>query len=848
MYLMPRIDAAAVTRTLCVDGTDLFHLPGISTRVSRRLPMTRANKSVWFSLKPKHTARPQERRFRPLLERLEVRDLPAPLTWEAGASLPVAQGGVVGVSQGNIFVLGGTTPNVTYLTATDPTWKAAVGPEPAVNMARVSPGVGIAPDGLFLIFGGRGNGTALSSADLYNPSGAPDSDPPINQSVSPMNSSRVLFGSATDENHLIYAIGGIGSSSNGGDGGGGPDAPLATVEYYTQSTDTWTSIASLPQTLYSESAVADGNGHVFTFGGVDSTGAITSTVYRYTISTNTWDTVASLPVAVRDSAAVLANGKIYVLGGRTSKGATAAVESYDLTSNSWTTETSLPAPVYGEAAAVDSLGRIETLGGFDTSGNGTAAVSISQELSNPDAAPAITSVANPAASWGNLYHYQVLSTGNPQPIYSLTTAPSGMMINSSTGLISWMPNSSQLGSFSVTVQASNFAGNTSQSYTVTVGNPKPTIPTGFGVIAEGDDSVLVSWNASTDPSGGLSYGVYKVTGGAHHTTVYTLMGTTTNTSITLTKLTTGISYLLDVKATDGAGRSSGYSISQYAQTYDRPALYSPSGTAINVTATHPVTIDLGALGANLTYTMVTPALGNMQINATTGVVTWTPRDIDVGSNASAIFTASNSKGTSPQLVLHFTVAANLPVIQYTSPNLVGGNLYASINSAFSMNLSDSFSHSSITWSVVDGPTGISVNAKTGVVTWTPPAGILPGPYTATLQATNYAGSVTLTVPLTVTFATGPVSFKASNLSSANGTADLTWSPPVTSSSTVTNYQIVVTYTDSSGNRQTKTIIVAATGQKYTLTGLPKGTTYSVSIAALDANGDLGTLSLLTFSL
>jgi hypothetical protein len=664
-----------------------------------------------------------------------------------------------------------------------------------------------------------------------------------------MNSSRVLFGSATDENHLIYAIGGLGSSSNGeGDGGGGPDAPLATAESYNQSTDTWTSIASLPQTLYSESAVADGNGHVFTFGGVDSTGAITSTVYRYTISTNIWDTVASLPVAVRDSAAVLANGKIYVLGGRTSTGATAAVESYDLTSNSWTTETSLPSPVYGEAAAVDSLGRIETLGGFDASGNATAAVSISQELSNPDVAPTITSVANTAASWGNLYHYQVLSTGSPQPIYSLTTAPSGMTVNSSTGLISWTPSSSQLGSFSVTVQASNFAGKTSQSYTGTVVNPKPTVVSGFGVVAAGDDSVLLSWNASTDPSGGLSYGVYKVTGGAHHTTVYTLMGTTTNTSITLTKLTPAVSYLLTVKATDGAGRSSGYTINQYATTYDRPALYSPIGTSINVTATHPVTIDLGALGANLTYTMVTPALGNMQINATTGVLTWTPRDIDVGSNASAIFQASNSRGTSPQLVLHFTVAGNLPVIQYTSPNLVGGTLYATISSAFSMNLSDSFSNSAITWAILNGPSGLTVNSSTGVVSWTPSSGTDSGPYTVTIQATNYAGSVSLTLPLTLTFATSPGSFTASNLSSANGTADLTWSAPTSSAQTISSYQITVTYKDASGATHTNTIIVAGTSTNYTLTGLPSGTTYSVSINALDAIGDLGTLSLLTFSL
>jgi N-acetylneuraminic acid mutarotase len=789
------------------------------------------------------------RLYRLQLEALEARDLPAPLTWAVGAGLPAARGGIVAAVQGsNILVLGGTTTDVTSVSAGDPTWKGTVSADPSVEAARESPGVGILPDGFVLLFGGRGNGAAFDSATHYDYAGNPDNDIPYNSGAAHLHASRVQFGYATDANNLIYAIGGIGANSNGGDGGGGPDAPLSSVEYYTQSTDTWTSVASLPQTLYSEAAISDGSGHLFTFGGVDATGNITSTVYRYTISTNTWDTVASLPIAVRDSAAVLANGKIYVMGGRTATGATADVESYNETTNTWTTETSLPAPVSSAAAAVDSLGRIEVLGGFDANGKPTAAVSISQELSNPDAAPSITSVANTAASWGNLYHYQVLSTGNPQATYSLTTAPSGMTVNSSTGLISWTPSSSQLGSFSVTVQAGNFAGNTSQSYTVTVSNPKPTIPTGFGVIAEGDDSILLSWNASTDPSGGLSYGVYKVTGGAHHTTVYTLMGTTTNTSITLTKLTVGISYLLDVKATDGAGRSSGYSISQYAQTYDRPALYSPIGTSINVTAKQPFTDDLGALGANLTYKMVTPALGNMQINATTGVVTWTPRDIDVGSNASAIFTASNSKGTSPQLVLHFTVAANLPVIQYTSPDLVGGTLYATLNSAFSMNLSDSFSHSAITWAILGSPSGLTINSSTGVVSWTPSSGTDLGPYTVTIQATNYAGSVSVTIPLTLTFATAPGSFKASNLNPTAGTADLTWSAPTSSAQTISSYQITVTYTDASGATHTNTIIVAGTSTKHTLTGLAKGTTYTVSIAALDAIGDLGIPSLLTFSL
>jgi hypothetical protein len=42
--------------------------------------------------------------------------------------------------------------------------------------------------------------------------------------------------------------------------------------------------------------------------------------------------------------------------------------------------------------------------------------------------------------------------------------------------------------------------------------------------------------------------------------------------------------------------------------------------------------------------------------------------------------------------------------------------------------------------------------------------------------------------------------------------------------------------------------VAATSQKYTLAGLPSGTTYSASVAALDTIGNLGMPSLLAFSL
>ena len=101
------------------------------------------------------------------------------------------------------------------------------------------------------------------------------------------------------------------------------------------------------------------------------------------------------------------------------------MQSYNIATNTWTLETSLPKPLSSEAAAVDSLGRIEVLGGYDVNGNATASIYISQEFTQPDLAPTITSTAPTAGVLNAGYSYQVLSTANPQATYSLTAAPAG---------------------------------------------------------------------------------------------------------------------------------------------------------------------------------------------------------------------------------------------------------------------------------------------------------------------------------------------------------------------------------------------------------------------------------------
>jgi hypothetical protein len=662
-----------------------------------------------------------------------------------------------------------------------------------------------------------------------------------------MSTPRALLGSATDENHNVYAIGGI-------DGTG---APLASVEFYKQSTDSWSGVASLPQTLFAESAVGDGNGHLFTFDGVGAGGTITANVYEYTIATNTWTTVAAMPVAVRDSAAVLgSNGVIYVLGGTTSSGVTAAVESYDPTTNSWTTEGPLPAAVRSEAAVVDPLGRIEVLGGYDANANAVASVWISQELNQPDSVPAITTNPPTFGMTVEPYSYQVFSTANPQATYSLPAAPTGTTINPVTGLVQWTPGATQIGSFSVTVQASNYAGQNSQTFTITVRQSPPTTPSNVTVSGATISSLTLSWSASSDPTGVAGYTIYHyyVTGHSgrgggityHHDPVLTATGTTG----TVTGLLTGGSYTYMVRAFDGTGLYSGYSVMVTGTTDTLPRFTGdPAGTTYDLTAQHAFTTTHSATGnpTDFSYSIVNPPTG-MTVDAKTGVVSWTPPDSYVGTT-NVTFQVTSSAGVGGTVSYNFGVAPNLPVPQYTSANLINGTLYATPGGRLSMQLNDSSSKSTVTWSLVSGPAGMTVNASTGLVTWPPGARTALGTVNATFKAVNYAGSASLTVPIDVVFASWPTNVKVSKVTSGGLGADsatISWTLPATNANKVVKYELLVTQPGGPTGRFTTTHTVSGWARSYRLTKLDATSLISVEVMAVDARGHLGMPAFVSF--
>jgi len=94
-------------------------------------------------------------------------------------------------------------------------------------------------------------------------------------------------------------------------------------------------------------------------------------------------------------------------------------------------------------------------------------------------APTITSTAVTTATVGLTYTYNVDATDadGDTLTFSLTTFPSGMTINSATGVITWTPTNSDIGSNPVTVEVSDGNGGTdTQPFTITVSaNGPPTV-------------------------------------------------------------------------------------------------------------------------------------------------------------------------------------------------------------------------------------------------------------------------------------------------------------------------------------------------------------------------------------
>jgi hypothetical protein len=111
------------------------------------------------------------------------------------------------------------------------------------------------------------------------------------------------------------------------------------VESYCPVNKTWTKMTPLPEGRCNHTQVTVGD-DIYVLGGSDEDfvgyGGSSNSVLRLNSTSQTWDEMASLPVGLRYAAACVANGLIYVFGGRTQNYiATSRVTVYDPARNKW---------------------------------------------------------------------------------------------------------------------------------------------------------------------------------------------------------------------------------------------------------------------------------------------------------------------------------------------------------------------------------------------------------------------------------------------------------------------------------------------------------------------------------
>jgi hypothetical protein len=140
-----------------------------------------------------------------------------------------------------------------------------------------------------------------------------------------------------------------------------------TAELYEPTSGAWSPAAALADIHSGHTATRLQDGQVLVAGGFGSTSQ--ATAERYNPASNTWTAVESMKEGRVDYTAVLLNdGRVLVAGGVNSQGGgtyLATAELYDPASGSWTPAGSMAGPRSGHAAALLADGRVVVAGGRD---------------------------------------------------------------------------------------------------------------------------------------------------------------------------------------------------------------------------------------------------------------------------------------------------------------------------------------------------------------------------------------------------------------------------------------------------------------------------------------------------
>ena len=378
-----------------------------------------------------------------------------PQTWSAAPQLSNGRRLAAGVnSSGTLLAIGGTPTNGPRAPV-DALAPGAAQFAQAAQLPTAPIGIGTGIDSLnrVIIFGGIDPGAASPKATgfAYTTTGG------AGAAIGVKNFAVHDFAFATDNLRRIYSIGGATSAD--------ASAGIASVERYDAATNSWTTLAPLPEARIGATATYDSHGHVIVIGGIEpASGLAMATVFSYDIATNTWVQLSNVPNGATTGrvAATGADGLVYLIGGLNS----AAVLVFDSVADSWYSAPSLSTPRNAPAVALGDDSFLYVMGGDYPAASNNALDTVEKIDTGSTIAPQIISFEPSAASVqvASTFSYKVIALGNPRPVLSLAAAPAGMTLDAVTGLLTWTPAANQTGTTTVTVRATSSAGIGEQTF------------------------------------------------------------------------------------------------------------------------------------------------------------------------------------------------------------------------------------------------------------------------------------------------------------------------------------------------------------------------------------------------